>query len=102
MRYEVQQKTEYEGWVNTFYDDEGLYESFPTFEEAQKAIDDFFNDSEKPETYTREEFRVVELLSIPTLSRSAVSYIAHYLRQYQRPTPDVILEAIYFYNESLK
>ena len=70
MRYEVQHYTIFWGWVNTwsYADENGAMqpETFSTAEEAQAALDEYFQDLEEEveaghiEPYSRSEFRVWE------------------------------------------
>jgi hypothetical protein len=73
MKYEVQQYTLCEGWVNTWTiceEDIAILQIFDTQEEAQVELDEFFReiteeieDGERdPDNgYDTEEFRVVEV-----------------------------------------
>lgn len=71
MTYEVQHHTIVDGWVNTwsYAGDDGqlMPETFPTPEEAQAALDEFFEDirheidagdRQPDEAYDRSEFRI--------------------------------------------
>ena len=60
--YEVQTSTIIDGWVNTWTeDDEPL--TFPSAEEAQAAIDEFFDvlkSAGMADDYTRDDYRVMK------------------------------------------
>ena len=68
MRYEVQQYTLLDGWINTWSYAEGdgvmQPETFATADEAQAALEEYFQDLEEEVRtgqsgpYSRDEFRV--------------------------------------------
>jgi hypothetical protein len=79
MRYEVQHYTLFQGWINTwsYAEADGVVhtETFPTRDEAQAALDEFFADlAEDIEAghcppCSRDEFRVREVIGTATAAQ---------------------------------
>lgn len=81
MLYEVQQSTLCEGWINNWSDGDGIYDTYETKEEAQKEIDDFFEEiqsqidtgeREADNGYERDEYRVAEITYDAAIKRDVV------------------------------
>lgn len=76
MSYEIQHKTELDGWVNTWHDESGNPWTFETRADAQEALNAFFAGVDMARasgsmiaSYRRAEFKIIKVKPVLTLAQ---------------------------------